>query len=177
MTLPAAAEALAHEAIEPRARTAVTSSGAPLGGTRVLMVHDNQGALEWLAGVLRAHGAEVATTGSAAEAYDAAGAFRPDVLVSDIDTPGEDGCPLIGRVRALPPERGGRTPASLTAYARADDRLRARDAGFQLHMPKSVDPVELAVAIKSLASTSGVAEDSTGPREYGPDEARGHENS
>ncbi|HYG08492.1 MAG TPA: hypothetical protein VD835_00830, partial [Pyrinomonadaceae bacterium] len=66
--------------------------------------------------------------------------------------PGEDGYTLIRKVRNLPPERGGRIPAAaLTAYARAEDRMRALRAGFQLHVPKPVEPAELAAVVASLA--------------------------
>jgi PAS domain S-box-containing protein len=75
-----------------------------------------------------------------------------DVLVSDIGMPGEDGYSLIRKVRALSSEQGGQIPAvALTAYARAQDRAQALLAGFQLHIPKPVDPSELAVVVSNLA--------------------------
>ena len=79
-------------------------------------------------------------------------ALRPDVLLSDIEMPGEDGYSLIAKVRALGAERGGNTPAAaLTAYARAEDRTRALLAGFQLHVPKPVEPLELVAVVTNLA--------------------------
>ncbi len=79
-------------------------------------------------------------------------AERPDVLVSDIGMPNEDGYTLIRRVRALGAERGGNVPAvALTAYARAEDRMRAIRAGFQMHVPKPVEPAELITMVASLA--------------------------
>jgi len=76
----------------------------------------------------------------------------PDVLVSDIGMPDEDGYSLIRRVRTLGPERGGNVPAvALTAYARAEDRMKAILAGFQMHVPKPVEGAELLTMIASLA--------------------------
>ncbi|HMO27093.1 MAG TPA: response regulator, partial [Tepidisphaeraceae bacterium] len=80
---------------------------------------------------------------------------RPDVLASDIGMPGEDGYSLIRRVRALPPEQGGRTPAlALTAYARAEDRVKAMVAGFQTHLSKPVEQTELIATLAGLAGLS-----------------------
>jgi len=77
----------------------------------------------------------------------------PDVLVSDIGMPDEDGFDLIRRVRMLPPEQGGQIKAiALTAYARFEDRMHTLAAGFQMHVAKPVDPAELMMVIKSLVS-------------------------
>ena len=82
--------------------------------------------------------------------------LRPDVLLSDVEMPNESGYDLLRQVRALPPEEGGRTPAAaLTAYARGADRTRALRAGFQLHIPKPVEPSELIAAIVNLAARNG----------------------
>ena len=79
-------------------------------------------------------------------------AERPDVLVSDIGLPGDDGYDLIRQVRALDEERGGRVPAAaLTAYAKDEDRHRAIAAGFQAHVTKPVELAELASVVASLA--------------------------
>jgi CheY-like chemotaxis protein len=78
------------------------------------------------------------------------------VLVSDIGMPGEDGYSLIKRVRALGADRGGAVPAlALTAYARAEDRVRAVRAGFQTHVVKPVEPAELITMVASLAGRAG----------------------
>lgn len=78
------------------------------------------------------------------------------VLVSDIGMPEDDGYTLINKVRELPEEKGGRIPAiALTAYARVEDRVRALDAGFQVHVPKPVEPVELLTVVASLAKGLG----------------------
>jgi signal transduction histidine kinase/ActR/RegA family two-component response regulator len=124
-----------------------------LDGVRVLVVDDEEDARALVAIVVEQRGAEVASAGSAAEALALLETFRPDVLVSDIGMPGRDGYDLIRAVRALPPERGGRTPAvALTAYARVEDRVRAIRAGYQLHVPKPVEPEELVVVVASLAA-------------------------
>jgi CheY-like chemotaxis protein len=94
----------------------------------------------------------VMTAGSAEEALRLVESQRPDVLVSDIGMPVEDGYSLIRRVRALGGARGGSVPAvALTAYARAEDRVRAVLAGFQHHVVKPVEPAELIAMVASLA--------------------------
>ena len=81
---------------------------------------------------------------------------RPDLIVSDIAMPGEDGYSLMRRVRALEMERGGRIPAiALTAYSRTKDRVQALAAGFQLHVPKPVNAAELGHAIASIVGRFG----------------------
>ena len=104
--------------------------------------------------------ANVRAVSNAADALLELEAWQPEVLISDIEMPGEDGYTLIRKIRSLPPERGGKIPAAaLTAYARAEDRMRALLAGFQLHVPKPVEPAELAAVVASLASrTSETAE-------------------
>lgn len=81
---------------------------------------------------------------------------RPDVLVSDIEMPNQDGYSLIRRIRALEPDRGGRTPAvALSAYSRPEDRIRSLVAGFNLHVSKPVEPTELVTVVASLAGRLG----------------------
>jgi CheY-like chemotaxis protein len=93
----------------------------------------------------------VTAVASGAEAFSAFTASPPDVVVSDIEMPEENGYDLIRRLRGLPPERGGRTPAAaLTAYARTEDRMRALRAGFQIHVTKPVQPAELVAVVASL---------------------------
>jgi PAS domain S-box-containing protein len=146
--------------VHPRA----DSSGDPrqddgflnLRGIRVLVVDDEPDARETLEQILEHCGAEVITVSSAAEALKALESWRPDVLLSDIGMPGEDGYGLIRRVRALPTERGGRTPAAaLTAFARGEDRRRALNAGFQIHVSKPVEVNDLAAVVASLAKGLG----------------------
>ncbi|MFP5288358.1 MAG: ATP-binding protein, partial [Thermoanaerobaculia bacterium] len=132
------------------------SDPSALRGVRVLAVDDEADARALLKTVLERCGAEVKTAGSALEAIAALEEYRPDVLVSDIGMPEEDGYVLIRKVRALSAERGGRTPAvALTAYARVEDRLQALSAGYNMHVAKPVEPAELAVVISSLVSRSG----------------------
>jgi len=77
--------------------------------------------------------------------------WKPNVLVSDISMPQEDGYSLIRKLRSQPPEQGGKIPAAaLTAYARAEDRMRAIQEGYQLHLPKPIEPAELATVVASL---------------------------
>ena len=124
-----------------------------LNGLRVLIVDDEFDARTLLTAMLERCGAEVLSAGSALEGLESVERWRPDVLVADIGMPVEDGYGLIRKVRALPKERGGQTPAlALTAYARTEDRVRAISEGYQLHLAKPVDRVELATVVASLAS-------------------------
>jgi signal transduction histidine kinase/AmiR/NasT family two-component response regulator len=123
-----------------------------LAGIRVLVVDDEPDARDLLASVLCPHGAEVSMASSAAQARQLFERVRPHVLVSDIGMPGEDGYSLIRRIRAIEERRGRRTPAvALTAFARSEDRSRALLAGFQLHVPKPVEPDEFVIAVAILA--------------------------
>jgi signal transduction histidine kinase/DNA-binding response OmpR family regulator len=122
-----------------------------IAGMKILVVDDEPDARALVKRLLEDCNAEVVVAASAAEAMDRLMSHRPDVLVSDIGMPGEDGLSLIRRVRALPPERGGNIPAvALTAYARAEDRMNAVVAGFQHHVAKPVEPAELITMVASL---------------------------
>jgi signal transduction histidine kinase/CheY-like chemotaxis protein len=133
--------------------TSEVTESAGLSGLRVLVVDDEADARDMIAVILTQRGAEVSTAGSVHEALTALDRVRPDVLVSDIGMPGEDGYSLIRQVRARPAERGGRTPAAaLTAYARAEERSRALASGFQMHAPKPIDPDELVTVVQALAA-------------------------
>ena len=102
--------------------------------------------------VLAEHGAEVRACASAAEALEAIVQWKPEVLVSDIGMPEEDGYELMLRVRALEPQHGGRIAAlALTGYVGAEDRARALAAGYQMHMSKPIEPAKLAAAVAHLA--------------------------
>jgi signal transduction histidine kinase/ActR/RegA family two-component response regulator len=128
-----------------------------LKGLRVLVVDDEPDTRLLLRTVLEQCGSEVTTAGSAAEALAAFTRSKPDVLVSDIGMPEEDGYELIGKLRAAEAARAeGRTPAiALTAYARVEDRVRALNAGFQVHVPKPIEPVELLAVVASLTGRTG----------------------
>jgi PAS domain S-box-containing protein len=137
----------------PTSERDVSLSAAPsLHGVHVIVVDDDPEARELVAVILERCGAEVTVAKSTGEAVELVVKERPDVLICDIEMPDEDGYALIRRIRALPDEQGGRTPAAaLTAYAGAEDRIRALSAGFQMHVPKPVQPVELAIVVASLA--------------------------
>jgi PAS domain S-box-containing protein len=125
---------------------------ARVAGLKVLVVDDEPDARTLVKRLLEECEAVVTTAASAAEALERVQAERPDVLVSDIGMPGEDGYSLMRRVRALPADRGGETPAvALTAYARPEDRIKAVLAGFQHHVTKPAEPVELITMVASLA--------------------------
>ena len=124
-----------------------------IAGMKVLVVDDEPDARSMMKRLLEDCAATVFVAGSASEALGLLRSHRPDVLVSDIGMPGEDGYALIRRIRALPPDQGGQTPAvALTAYARAEDRVNAIRAGFQHHVAKPVEPAELLTMIASLVT-------------------------
>ena len=123
-----------------------------LDGVRVMVVEDEQDVRDFLRMSLVHYGAEVTAFETSADALVAVEAQRPDVLVSDIGMPGEDGYAFIRRVRALGPDRGGQVPAAaLTAYAKGEDGQRVLSAGFQVHLPKPVQPADLANVVATLA--------------------------
>jgi CheY-like chemotaxis protein len=122
----------------------------------VLVVDDEPDARSVVRRLLEECQATVVTASSAAEALELVGREPPTVLVSDIGMPGEDGYALIRRVRALEKARGGDTPAvALTAYARSEDRVRAIQSGFQMHVAKPVEAAELVMVVAALAGRAG----------------------
>ena len=123
-----------------------------LHGLRIVVVDDERDARELLRSLLTTYGAEVMICSSAGEAFEAVRREKPDLLVSDIGMPEEDGYSLIAKIRRLPETEGGKTPAiALTAFARIEDRIHALSQGFQMFVPKPVEPNELIAAIRSLA--------------------------
>lgn len=142
------------EAIEPvQSNEETLLDGLPsLLGLKVLVVDDEADTRELISEVLKTCGSEVITSRSAAEALEAIEKHKPDILISDLGMPDEDGYSLISKIRALPAEQGGQIPAAaLTAYARAEDRMRVLRSGFQFHLPKPVDSAELVTVVASLA--------------------------
>ncbi|HEY9283618.1 MAG TPA: ATP-binding protein [Pyrinomonadaceae bacterium] len=128
------------------------SCPASLQGLRVLAVDDEEDTREMIRAVLEHCRMEVITAGSASEALEALAESHPDVLISDLGIPGEDGYALIAKVRSLPAERGGQIPAAaLTAYVRAEDRVKVLRSGFQLHVSKPIEPNELVAVVANLA--------------------------
>ncbi len=123
-----------------------------IDGVRILVVEDETETRELLQMMLEQRGADVTVATSAREALEQLQHTKPDVLISDIGMPEEDGYELIRQVRALTPAQGGRVPAvALTAYARTEDRLQALRAGYQMHVPKPVELAELVAVVSSLA--------------------------
>ncbi len=125
-----------------------------LSGLRVLVVEDDADARELVTAILEDAGAVVEAAESAAAGFAAMRSFRPNLLVSDISMPDEDGYSLIRRVRALAVIDGGDIPSiALTAHTRIEDRAKALRAGFTLHLGKPVRPVDLVSAVKTLATS------------------------
>jgi CheY-like chemotaxis protein len=142
----------------PADSTSVMAHAPRLEGLRLLAVDDESDSLAMVTEVLRGFGAHVTQASSAQEAFERFCQHCPDVIISDIGMPGEDGYSLIRRIRALGSEQGGRTPAlALTAYARSEDAERAFAAGYQMHLAKPVEPAQLATVVASL-SGRGTAE-------------------
>lgn len=143
----------AAEPLAPRKEDEAPHVEAPpsLLGVKVLVVDDDNDARELLRSILAHHGASVRTAASAAEAIKEFSSTPPQILVSDIGMPGEDGYELIRKIRALDDQGGRRVPAvALTAFARSEDRRRAIGAGFNMHLSKPVEPAELLTIVASL---------------------------
>ncbi|MFL5357341.1 PAS domain-containing protein [Archangium sp.] len=149
---PAALEATpARRATAPQAL--VSPPAAVLARRCILVVDDEEDNREVLKVMLEEYGARVLTAASAAEGLRAVREGRPELLISDIGMPGEDGYRLIAQVRALPAEEGGQVPAvALTAYARVEDRTHALTAGFNMHVAKPVEPSELLTILANLVT-------------------------
>ncbi|BAB73503.1 ATP-binding protein [Anabaena sp. FACHB-709] len=145
-------KATSIEPISPRGENLTPLPLCPsLLGVRVLVVDDESDSRDFISTVLEQCQAQVRAVATAKEALQIISQWKPDVLVSDIGMPEEDGYSLIRKLRSLPPEQGGNIPATaLTAYARAEDRTRAIQEGFQLHLPKPIEPTELATVVASL---------------------------
>lgn len=117
----------------------------------ILVVEDDPDARELMQAVLEQRGATVHTAESVADALDVFTAKNPDVVVSDIAMPEEDGFGLLKRIRALAPEAGGTKPIiALSAYAAKSDRARALSAGFTRYLHKPVDFDELVLTLHSV---------------------------
>ena len=122
-------------------------------GLRILVVDDEFDARVLLTTMLERCEAQVVAVSSAREALESIETWKPDVMIADIGMPVEDGYALIRKLRVLPKDRGGQTPAlALTAYARTEDRARALAEGYQVHLAKPVDRYDLADVIANLAT-------------------------
>ena len=141
------------EAMEARSKiqTIEPDTELQLNGMLILVVDDEEDTRQLLVQSLTFYGATVITADSAKTAFTEILDKNPDLLVSDIGMPDEDGYSLIRRVRALPDNRHNSIPAiALTAFTRAQDRMRALTSGYQNHVSKPVEPDELATVIASL---------------------------
>jgi CheY-like chemotaxis protein len=124
----------------------------------ILIVDDEADARDMVSFMLQINGARVTTARSAVEALEVLKGISdfqptPDVIISDIGMPNEDGYALIQKIRALPAEQGSKIPAiALTAFNRPEDKRNALDAGFQLHLGKPIEPEQLVSAISQVAS-------------------------
>ncbi|HEY5145319.1 MAG TPA: response regulator, partial [Polyangiaceae bacterium] len=124
-----------------------------LADARILVVEDEPDSRELLLSLLEAYGAKTFGAATAAEALEKLGLARPDIIVSDVGLPGEDGLSLMRRIRAMP---GPRVPAvALTAFSRPEDRERTAAAGFDLHIGKPIDPERLIEHLRRLRRPSG----------------------
>lgn len=147
----------AAEPLTPRQEEPAAPQDAPpsILGVKVLVVDDDNDARELLRSILAHHGASVRTAASAADAIREFASKPPQIIVSDIGMPGEDGYELIRKIRALDQVEGKRVPAvALTAFARSEDRRRAIGAGFNMHLSKPVEPAELLTIVASLTRNS-----------------------
>ncbi|HEU4509321.1 MAG TPA: response regulator, partial [Pyrinomonadaceae bacterium] len=144
---PARAEERRREVERRRSR----SGAIRLDGIHILLVEDDDDSRKLLGTMLKRYGARVTSTKSAAEALNVFADEPPDLMVSDIGMPDEDGYQLMRKIRARPKEQGGLAPAiALTGYASRKDRERALDAGYQQHMAKPIEQTELIAAIAAL---------------------------
>jgi CheY-like chemotaxis protein len=149
LPIPAEEEVGTRAGTTPMPATRVVDGA--LSGTQVMVVDDEADARMLVEDILRSAGARVVSAASAREAMLKFAQDQPDLLLSDIGMPGENGYDLVKQVRSLPIENGGGVPAiALTAFARPEDRSRALAAGFQLHLAKPVEQGELLSAITSL---------------------------
>lgn len=134
------------------------SPASLLAGVEIILVDDNDDLRELLVHVLREHGATVTDAWNAGAAYELVVATSPDLLISDIAMPNEDGYSLIRRVRALPEPLGLTAAIAFTAFAEPDDRWRAIEAGFDAHVSKTTTMASMVAIVRRLirARVSGV---------------------
>ncbi len=136
---------------ESASRAMARNQDGALNGVRILVVDDEVDARELVEHILRRSGAQVTAVGTAREAFDLMGELHPDILISDLSMPEEDGYSLIRRIRSLQEGQGGRVPAvALTALARNEDRRQALLAGYQMHLAKPIEPAELTATVATL---------------------------
>ncbi|MBE9020334.1 response regulator, partial [Chroococcidiopsidales cyanobacterium LEGE 13417] len=127
----------------------------PLNNLRVLVVDDEPDSCEVIAVILQTSGAKTYTAGSVQAALQALEAFQPDLLVSDIGMPGEDGYALIRQLRTKTTAHRQIPAIAMTGFARLEDRTQAIAAGFQRHLPKPIDPDTLIAVVTDLIQEIG----------------------
>lgn len=148
---PAAAEESANE--QPLVKSEDFGDSKTLAGLRILVVDDEADSRDLITAILTRYGSEVKCSESTSEALRAFQDWNPDLIVSDIGMPDEDGYSLIKKLRKLKSKRAKQIPAvALTAYATTEDRARALTAGFQIHLAKPINPEAL---VRSIASAAG----------------------
>lgn len=155
VTLPLASEsqpaASTGEASEPEVGVKLPEFSRILDGVRILVVDDEADSRDLLKAILTGCGGDVNCCESVSQAIKAIRDWKPDLLISDIGMPGEDGYSLIKKVRGLRSKRSKQLPAiALTAYATKEDKARALSEGFQMHIPKPIGPETLVMSIASI---------------------------
>ena len=155
VVLPASAAAPVPNLPANATRNDPVPGGDSLTGLRVLVVEDEPDTAEFLNRFLSGYGADVVAARSATEALTKVRDEKVDIIVGDIGLPDVDGYELMQRIRKLPANAGGATPAiALTAYARSEDRMRAFGAGYQAHLAKPIEPAELVATIAAFVRLS-----------------------
>ena len=136
---------------EVERRRSLSGEKVRLDGVHILLVEDDEDSRKLLGTMLKRHGADVSSAASAADAFRLFNERRPDVLVSDIGMPDEDGYELISKIRALRSDQGGLVPAiALTGYATRKDREHSLAAGYHRHMAKPIEQNDLIAAVANL---------------------------
>jgi signal transduction histidine kinase/ActR/RegA family two-component response regulator len=155
VSLPIAGAAQMESKSHIQAEPTNGSGPAPmLKDVRILLIEDDDDSRDMLVTVLSFYGAEVETAVTAPEGLEKVREFRPQILISDVGLPKEDGYDLIRKIRSLPAHEGGSVPAiALTGYVSVQDRTAAISAGYQEHMPKPVETEKLVDLINHLLST------------------------
>ncbi len=157
ITLPLAVQKVESQEGElwPESLPETQTRSGNLRGIKVLVVDDERDTREVLSVMLNRYGTEVRTAGSVREALEVLSTWKPDMLVSDIGMPEEDGYVMIRKLRELPADQGGELPAvALTAFASPADKEKSLAAGFQRHLAKPVEPVELAKIVARVLGRS-----------------------
>jgi CheY-like chemotaxis protein/anti-sigma regulatory factor (Ser/Thr protein kinase) len=157
VTFPALADVTARPSDAAVSDERVGSHAGRLRGLKMLVVDDDRDTCDTIGTVLEAEGAEVRTCLSASEALELLDDWVPDVMMSDIAMPGEDGYTLLRKIRSRTADAGGRMLAvALTAYGGDDDRVRALSAGFHVHVGKPVEPQQLVRIVGSVVADRAV---------------------